>query len=405
MSEVKISVVVPVYNVDKFLIQSLDSVVNQTFRDIEIICVNDGSTDKSRKILAEYAARDSRITIIDKKNGGLSSARNAGMKVAKGDYIAFVDSDDWIDETMLEKLYENAIKFDSQMSICAVHKYDDQTKKIVDDDPYFTLGYFDETFDNTVFNHEKVKGFLFDFCVMAWNKLYKRSFLEEYNAQFPDGLIFEDGPFFFSIFFKMDRVSIIRDFLYYYRVNRVNSIVQKGDKNFTNLFDSAKIMWDNIVDLPYFDEIKYDFLYKKYQDMNYRFGVIQRKYKPLYFKKFTEFSPFFDETIYDMEKIKKERRYMYEHFILLRAKSYPEYIFKKIFTACRLRMMYKIMEILYYNPNCYSFKIFGKYYKIRKRKIFLDIYYMDDFLYVILFKKQFKIPFKYSELETKDDNE
>ena len=99
----KISVIVPIYNVEKYLAKCLDTILAQTFSDIEIICVNDGSTDNSRKILSEYAKKDSRIKIVDKKNGGLSSARNAGMKVAQGEFISFIDSDDWIDETLLSK--------------------------------------------------------------------------------------------------------------------------------------------------------------------------------------------------------------------------------------------------------------------------------------------------------------
>ena len=93
----KVSVIIPVYNVEKYLCKCLDSVVNQTLRDIEIICVDDGSTDSSWEILKEYAQRDDRIKLIHKENGGLSSARNVAMQVAKGDYIGFIDSDDWID--------------------------------------------------------------------------------------------------------------------------------------------------------------------------------------------------------------------------------------------------------------------------------------------------------------------
>jgi glycosyltransferase involved in cell wall biosynthesis len=136
MNEIKVSVIIPVYNVEKYIKKSLESVMNQTLKEIEIICVNDGTKDNSRKIIEEYAQKDERIKIIDKENGGLSSARNAGMEIARGEYLGFVDSDDWIEETMYEKLYEKAKADESQMVICAVHKYDDKSKKIVDDDRY-----------------------------------------------------------------------------------------------------------------------------------------------------------------------------------------------------------------------------------------------------------------------------
>ena len=199
----KISVIVPVYNVEKYLRKCLDTIISQTFSDIEIICVNDGSTDNSRKILEEYKNKDYRIVIVDKKNGGLSSARNAGMKVARGEFISFIDSDDWIDETMLEKLYNSMTTLKTDITICAVHQFDESKQEIDDSCEYFTLGHFDESFDNKVFSYKDTKSFLTNVCVMAWNKLYRKSFLDECKAEFPDGLIFEDGPFFFSIFFNI----------------------------------------------------------------------------------------------------------------------------------------------------------------------------------------------------------
>ena len=143
----KISVIVPVYNVENYLRQCLDSIIAQTFSDIEIICVNDGSEDSSRAILETYSQKDNRIKIIDKENGGLSSARNAGMKIAEGEFISFIDSDDWVNSEMLEKLYKNIMALNTDISICAVNLYDETLKKNDSANPYFSLGYFDETFD------------------------------------------------------------------------------------------------------------------------------------------------------------------------------------------------------------------------------------------------------------------
>jgi len=134
----KISVIIPVYNVENYLEKCLLSVMWQTFNDIEIICVNDGSTDNSRIILEKYQKRDSRIKIIDKENGGLSSARNAGMKVATGEFYSFIDSDDWIENTMLEKLYNNITSLNTDISICAVNLYDDTLQVLNKNDKYFS---------------------------------------------------------------------------------------------------------------------------------------------------------------------------------------------------------------------------------------------------------------------------
>ena len=140
-----VSIIVPVYNVEKYLRECLESIINQTFQDIEIICVNDGSTDNSRKILTEYAQTDSRIKITDKENGGLSSARNAGLKIAQGEFISFIDSDDWVDKTMIEKLYNNIRALNTDISICAVHQYDESKQEFDDNSKYFTLGFFDDS--------------------------------------------------------------------------------------------------------------------------------------------------------------------------------------------------------------------------------------------------------------------
>ena len=113
-----ISIIVPVYNVEQYLDDCLISIINQTYKNIEIILIDDGSTDKSGKICDEYAKKDSRIIVIHKENGGVSSARNAGLRIAKGAYIGFVDPDDWIAEDMYEVLYSNAKKYDADVSVC-----------------------------------------------------------------------------------------------------------------------------------------------------------------------------------------------------------------------------------------------------------------------------------------------
>ena len=113
-----ISIIVPVYNVESYLERCINSILNQTFKNFELILVDDGSTDKSGEICDSFAGYDKRIRVIHKKNGGLSSARNVGLDVSIGKYIGFVDSDDWIDEFMYEKLYRNMIKTKSDIVIC-----------------------------------------------------------------------------------------------------------------------------------------------------------------------------------------------------------------------------------------------------------------------------------------------
>ncbi len=119
----KVSIVLPIYNVSEYLRKSLNSLVKQTLQEIEIICINDGSTDNSLEIVKEYAKRDNRIVVVDKKNEGQGIARNLGINMAKGEYIGFVDPDDWVKPDMYEKMYNQAKKFSSEIVICDLSKY------------------------------------------------------------------------------------------------------------------------------------------------------------------------------------------------------------------------------------------------------------------------------------------
>ncbi len=395
----KISVIVPVYNVEKFLKKCLHSIISQTFRDIEIICVNDGSTDASRKILEEYKNKDSRIKIVNKKNGGLSSARNAGMKAAKGEFCSFIDSDDWIDETMLEKLYNNITELNTDISICAVHQFDETKQMIDDSNPYYTLGYFDSSFDNRAFSYKDTKSFIMDVCVMAWNKLYRKSFIEECSARFPDGLIFEDGPFFFSLFFKGAKVSVIRDFLYYYRINRAGSIVRNPGENFLDIIDIVNLMLEQIKDLPDFDDIKYEFFQKKADDIIYRYELLPIKLKNKFSKKFKEKSYLLDENLFDFSYINKEMPVTYKNLCVIKDKTSILHFYYRKFV---IRLMYKIMQVLYTEENIYYFKFRNLKFRLKKRTNLYDIWYQDDRIYVVLFMKiKFNFKFEYSKLERK----
>lgn len=401
MSEIKVSVIVPVYNVKKYLPQCMDSIINQTLKDIEIICVNDGSTDGSDEVLKEYAKKDSRIRIVNRPNGGLSAARNTGMPYAKGKYIGFVDSDDYIAQNAYELMYNNAEWYQSQMVICAVHKYDESIGKIVDDDPYYTLGYFPKDLNNRTFTHFDAKDFFQDFCVMAWNKLYLRSFLEKMNARFPDGYIFEDGPFFTDIFFDMERVTIVRDFLYYYRINRVNSIVCKGDKNFTDIFYVVTRMLNNLRRTSYFDDVKLYFLRKKFKDMKYRYSVIQNRYKHLYYTKWRKFWSELGDDTFHPDLLKDRYPYTYRSLKLVLDNNFISYSIESF----KERLKHKIMEIMYANPKVYTFKVFKRHFCIKKRPQIFDMWYDNNKMVIAIYKLKlrFEFPFNYSELEDREE--
>ncbi len=395
----KISVIVPVYNVEKYLEECLNSIICQTFSDIEIICVNDGSTDNSRTILEEYKRKDSRIIIIDKENGGLSSARNAGYKIAQGEFISYIDSDDWVESTMLEKLYNNITSLNSDIAICAVNQYDEWKGEMAKPTRYFSLAAFDKSFENRTFSYRETAPFIMEVCVMAWNKLYRKSFLDYCNAEFPEGLIFEDGPFFFSIFFKTDKVSIVREFLYYYRINRQGSIVQIGGEKFLNIIDVVNLMYIYLKATPIWKQVKYDFYRHKAEDVIYRYDLMPLKIKRKFSKKFRKESCLLKEKEFDFSLLNKEIPITYKS---IRAIQHRAGILYYNYRRLVARIMYKIMQILYTEENIYYFKFWKHIFRIKKQADKCDVWYENDRIYVVILKKiKFDFKFEYSKLEKK----
>lgn len=217
---VKVSVIVPIYNVENYLEQCLETLVNQTLEEIEIILVNDGSKDNSEKIAKEYKEKyPNKIIYLEKENGGLSDARNFGIPYAKGEYIAFLDSDDYIELTMYEEMYEIAKKEKSSMVECDFYwEYPDKTK--ID-----TGGIYQGKQEAL----EKIR-------VVAWNKLIKREILEQTKIQFPKGYLYEDVEFTYKLIPYCDKISFLKKPCIHYR-QRENSIINKQGERTKEIFD------------------------------------------------------------------------------------------------------------------------------------------------------------------------
>lgn len=219
----KISVIIPVYNVAPYLKKCLDSVCMQTHDNLEIIIVDDGSTDESGTVCDDYADRDPRIIVIHKENGGLSDARNAGMAIASGDYIGFVDSDDWIETDMYERLYRLCEDNDIDFVIArfleekkGVTNHSSFTEKFVIMDSYSVLRICTMGDDRYVITNA------------VWNKLYKRSLLED--LIFPKGKNYEDIVFTTEVLMRARKVGYLDSVVYHYRI-REDSIMGVGLKN------------------------------------------------------------------------------------------------------------------------------------------------------------------------------
>lgn len=221
--EAKISVIVPIYNVEKYLARCLDSVVGQTFRDIEIICVNDGSTDKSLSIAEQYAKKDGRISLINQENKGLSAARNVGMRIARGKYISFVDSDDWIDLDFLEKLYDAAESCGADAACSEIKRPHASGKN-----PY-KLKFESSQVLSAV--SDKYRVLEIPRRCYVWNKIYLRSELERQNLRFVEGRMFEDVYFTPRFLFDCKKIITVPGVSYNYWANPESISRKLRDKN------------------------------------------------------------------------------------------------------------------------------------------------------------------------------
>jgi FkbM family methyltransferase len=251
-----VSVVVAVHNVEKYLSQCLDSLVNQTLTNIEIIVVNDASTDKSLAILKEYQSRHPNVRVIDCKNNiGLASVRNLGIRLSKGTYIGFVDGDDWVDIKMFEAMYRRIKDDNSDVLIADATVFYEDSKtfgKFFDQhirqilDPQMKRVPFDLSSDSRILLLEPV----------AWIKLYKRSFLQEHGLNFEGGMnSYEDICFHFAVLLQATRISLTDDAFPFYRQNRRGQISGRTSRKIFEVFSVFDRIHETLVALDVSDDI------------------------------------------------------------------------------------------------------------------------------------------------------
>jgi glycosyltransferase involved in cell wall biosynthesis len=231
-----ISVVIPVYNTEKYLSKCLDSIVNQRVNDIEIICVNDGSSDGSLSILREYAERDPRIVILDQENQGQAIARNAGLRISKGKYVSFVDSDDWIEPS----LYELSLYFleneRTELVIFDVNICEDSTTH----SNRSMAKYFKMKFHGNV----RIDGdVILKSAVSPWNKIYLRDIISKYEISFSERLLYEDNSFHWKYMLQARNAYFLEEKLYNYRI-RKNSIMHRTKSKLSRVEDHFLVCLD-----------------------------------------------------------------------------------------------------------------------------------------------------------------
>ncbi|MBE6504814.1 MAG: glycosyltransferase family 2 protein [Methanobrevibacter sp.] len=320
--DVKISIVLPVYNVANYLRKCLDSLVNQTFEDFEVICVNDGSTDLSLGILEGYSLTDSRFKIITQENQGLSGARNTGIQHVQGDYILFVDSDDWLEETALEQLYEHVEGFNSDITMFKFKYYNENSSEF-SEGPFTNLEIIDPSFYTGNFFYMDVLDIIFKISHAPFNKLYKTSFLKDIDAQFLHGSYYEDLEFFYKVFLKAKKVSVLPEYLYYYRI-RDHSISTSGDEGSFDIFNILELTKQYFIDASVYNQIKQDWLMFTIVNLKFVYLRLNEKFK-------NQFIQLMKEKYYDysLNEVVYSENWHYEdrafHESILPAENYKEF--------------------------------------------------------------------------------
>ena len=255
----KISVIVPVYNVEKYLDKCIESILNQTFKNLEIILLDDGSTDNSGKMCDEYAKKDSRIKVVHKENGGISDTRNKGIDVSTGEYIGFVDSDDYISEDMFETMYNLSERYGADISV--VSYYEIRKNKIIDVRDSGEL--------SVMTTEESIKELLRDTKIQSypWNKLYRRELFE--GIRYPQGKNFEDIATTLLLFEKATRVVREEKPVYYY-VRRNDSITE--NRNYKTYKDYVDVALNKYLYL--FNKYPYDKEIEEFNAYNFVINMV-----------------------------------------------------------------------------------------------------------------------------------
>ena len=265
-----ISIIVPVFNTEKFLNRCITSIINQKYKNIEVILVNDGSTDNCPSICESWKNKDSRIKVIHKKNGGLSSARNAGLKIAEGKYIGFVDSDDWIDENMYLKLYTAIRNYNADIAISKIEIVKVNNNKLKEKVSRIEILNKQDMYD-LFFRVSKKQ---INYCVC--DKLYNANLIKKFN--FTEGIRFEDIDFNYRVFSEANKAIYLNDKLYYWYFNEGNSITRnKVIKKDLQLIDVWKKIYKhckkNNPNNSYYAKMNYERAFMGILAKAARFGV------------------------------------------------------------------------------------------------------------------------------------
>ena len=289
--EVKVSVIVPVYNSEAFIRQTAEYILGQSLKDIEIIFVDDGSTDKTREILEEISKTDDRVKVLHQQNSFAGAARNYGFRESSGKYLVFWDADDIFLPEALEKMYDKIVEDDADICICPADYYDNETSKILKNNVYIK---YDMIPEKTPFFKEDVEDVLFNFSTnVPWNKMFKRELITDNNLEFQQIQRANDNYFVMTAFFYANTFTYIKESVIQYRINLSTSLIGGNSKTPLCVYEAYKKTYDRIKDEAGFDKVRQSFLNKAMRACFYflsvqtkfeSYEVLYNKYKNEVFK-------------------------------------------------------------------------------------------------------------------------
>ncbi len=339
---IKISVIVPVFNAEKYLKECIDSIIAQTLREIEIICVDDGSTDNSLHILKDYALKDSRIAIIEQKNKGAGAARNLGLECAKGEYLSFLDADDFFEPSMLETMYNKAKKHSIDIIVCRSDKFL-QEYGILEENPLSVNAKLLPNDD--VFCTKDIEKNIFKTMIgWTWDKLFLASFIKEHGLKFQEQRTTNDMFFVFAALASSKKIAVCNTIFVHYRKVKKGSLSVSRENSWHCFYDALIALKAYLIEQKLFEQYKIDFINYALHFSLWNLNSLSGKERELLYN--TLKLKWFNNL--EINGIKKEQFYHrgeYNRYNKILIFSYEDYVQKFLYSK---NLLNTILFVFYY---------------------------------------------------------
>lgn len=338
MKKPKVSVVVPIYNVEHYLKECVDSILAQTLKDIEVILVDDGSPDKCGEIIDEYAKNDRRIVAIHQRNSGYSTAVNRGIAVARGEYVGIIESDDWIESDMYEKLYRSAQKYQTDITKGGFFKYNSMLPSGKQDEYFVSAGNIDlRNAPSGVFNVEKWPEII-GFHASIWSSIYRADFVKKIKIPETAGASYQDFPFMMDAMTRANKISVVKKGLVHWRNDPIqgNSTSARG-KKLLLMAKNTKTGLEIIRKNGKYEVVKEAFYaHALWSNIGF-FYKIERQYKAEYYRKLQEiFADLRGDRSFQYKYFRKEDKIAIK--ALLKYKSWHPFYLSHVFGGVRRKI-------------------------------------------------------------------